>query len=226
MEILMKKILPLLAVLTFVPFVTSAETTLALITVQGSGAVPTPPDLAKLNMTIGSREAAVSKAKTDVDSKVTQLTAVLQKLGVKTADINNAPLRIYPEYQPEKNTAELFRVERELTVTVRDLALYPEILEQAAVLGVTQLHPAELLSSKAEGLYQQALKLAYADAEQKAKALAKLSGRKIARVHQIQEQGSSPTPRLKMEMMAADSVQFGSNNIRADLTIQFELANP
>lgn len=222
----MKKILPLLAVLTFVPFVTSAETTLALITVQGSGAVPTPPDLAKLNMTIGSREAAVSKAKTDVDSKVTQLTAVLQKLGVKTADINNAPLRIYPEYQPEKNTAELFRVERELTVTVRDLALYPEILEQAAVLGVTQLHPAELLSSKAEGLYQQALKLAYADAEQKAKALAKLSGRKIARVHQIQEQGSSPTPRLKMEMMAADSVQFGSNNIRADLTIQFELANP
>lgn len=222
----MKKILPLLAVLTFVPFVTSAETTLALITVQGSGAVPTPPDLAKLNMTIGSREAAVSKAKTDVDSKVTQLTAVLQKLGVKTADINNAPLRIYPEYQPEKNTAELFRVERELTVTVRDLALYPEILEQAAVLGVTQLQPAELLSSKAEGLYQQALKLAYADAEQKAKALAKLSGRKIARVHQIQEQGSSPTPRLKMEMMAADSVQFGSNNIRADLTIQFELANP
>lgn len=222
----MKKILLLLAVLTFVPFVTSAETTLALITVQGSGAVPTPPDLAKLNMTIGSREAAVSKAKTDVDSKVTQLTAVLQKLGVKTADINNAPLRIYPEYQPEKNTAELFRVERELTVTVRDLALYPEILEQAAVLGVTQLQPAELLSSKAEGLYQQALKLAYADAEQKAKALAKLSGRKIARVHQIQEQGSSPAPRLKMEMMAADSVQFGSNNIRADLTIQFELANP
>jgi len=206
--------------------VTSAETTLALITVQGSGAVPTPPDVAKLNMTIGSREAAVSKAKTDVDSKVTQLTAVLLKLGVKTADINNAPLRIYPEYQPEKNTAELFRVERELTVTVRDLALYPEILEQAAVLGVTQLQPAELLSSKAEGLYQQALKLAYADAEEKAKALAKLSGRKIARVHQIQEQGSSPSPRLKMAMMAADSVQFGSNNIRADLTIQFELVNP
>jgi uncharacterized protein YggE len=231
MEILMKKILPMLAApmlaaLMLVPFLTAAETTLALITVQGSGAVPTPPDVAKLNMTIGSRESAVSKAKTDVDSKVTQLTAMLQKLGVKTADINNAPLRIYPEYQPEKNTAELFRVERELTVTVRDLTLYPEILEQAAVLGVTQLQPAELLSSKAEGLYQQALKLAYADAEEKAKALAKLSGRKIARVHQIQEQGGSPAPRLKMAMMAADSVQFGSNNIRADLTIQFELANP
>lgn len=177
-------------------------------------------------MTVGSRQAAVSQAKTDVDNKVTQITAMLQKLGVKNADINNAPLRIYPEYQPEKTTTELFRVEREVTVTVRDLTQYPQILEQAAVLGVTQLQPAELLSSKAEGLYQQALQLAYADAEDKAKTLAKLSGRKIARVHQIQEQGSSPAPRLKMAMMAGEAVQFGSNNVRADLTIQFELAKP
>lgn len=222
----MKKVIPLLLGLTLLPLATLAEPSMALITVQGSGAVPTPPDIARLTMTIGGRQTAVSKAKADVDSKVTQITAMLQKLGVSNADINNAPLRIYPEYQPEKTTTELFRVERELTVTVRNLSQYPEILEQAAVLGVTQLQPAELLSSKAEKLYQQALQLAYADAEEKAKALARLSGRKIARVHQIQEQGSSPAPRLKMAMMAAESVQFGSNNIRADLTIQFELAKP
>lgn len=222
----MNKVFPLLVGLTLLPIFAMAESTMALITVQGSGAVPTPPDFARLTMTIGSRQTAVSQAKTDVDSKVTQITAMLQKLGVKNADINNAPLRIYPEYQLEKTSTELFRVERELTVTVRDLGQYPEILQQAAVLGVTQLQPAELLSSKADHLYQQALQLAYADAEEKAKALAKLSGRKIARVHQIHEQGSSPAPRLKMAMMAEDSVQFGSNNIRADLTIQFELAKP
>ncbi len=203
-----------------------ADPTMAMITVQGSGAVPTAPDFARLTMTIGSRKSAVSQAKTDVDSKVAQITAMLQKLSVKNSDINNAPLRIYPEYQAEKTTTELFRVEREVTVTVRDLSHYPQILEQAAVLGVTQLQPAELLSSKSEGLYQQALQLAYADAEEKANALAKLSGRKIARVHQIQEQGSSPAPRHKMAMMGAEAVQFGSNNVRADLTIQFELAKP
>ena len=222
----MKKVFPLLVGLTLLPLFAVAEPEMALITVQGSGAVPTPPDFARLSMTVGSRQAAVSQAKTDVDNKVSQITAMLQKIGVKNADINNAPLRIYPEYQPEKTTTELFRVEREVTVTVRDLTKYPEILEQAAVLGVTQLQPAELLSSKAEGLYQQALQLAYADAEDKAKTLAKLSGRKISRVHQIQEQGNSPAPRLKMAMMEADSVQFGSNNIRADLTIQFELVKP
>jgi uncharacterized protein YggE len=226
MEKQMKKSLPLLVALSLLPVFVMAEPSMALITVQGSGAVPTPPDFARLSMTVGSRQTAVSQAKTDVDNKVTQITAMLQKLGVKNADINNAPLRIYPEYQPEKTTTELFRVEREVTVTVRDLTQYPQILEQAAVLGVTQLQPAELLSSKAEGLYQQALQLAYDDAEDKAKTLAKLSGRKIARVHQIQEQGSSPAPRLKMAMMAGEAVQFGSNNVRADLTIQFELAIP
>lgn len=222
----MKKMLPLLLGLSLLPMCVMAEPSMALITVQGSGAVPTTPDFARLTMTIGSRQAAVSQAKKDVDNKVAQITAMLQKLKVKNSDINNAPLRIYPEYQAEKTTTELFRVEREVIVTVRDLNQYPEILEQAAVLGVIQLQPAELLSSKAEGLYQQALQLAYADAEEKANALAKLSGRIIARVHQIQEQGSSPAPRLKMAMMTAEAVQFGSNNVRADLTIQFELAKP
>jgi len=221
----MKKVLPLFVCL-LLPCSVLAEPVMSMITVQGSGAVPTAPDFARLTMTVGSRQTAVSQAKTDVDSKVTQITAMLQKLGVNQSDINNAPLRIYPEYQSEKTTTELFRVEREVTVTIRDLTQYPAILEQAAVLGVTQLQPAELLSSKAEGLYQQALQLAFADAQDKAKTLAKLSGRKIVRVHQIHEQGSSPVPRLKMAMMAAEAVQFGSNQVRADLTIQFELANP
>ena len=222
----MKKILPLLFVVGLSAPAVLAQEPLALISVQGSGAVPVSPDFARITMMVGSRQQSVAVAKTEVDNKVSQITAMLQKLGVKAADLNNAPLRIYPEYQPEKTAAELFRVERELIVVVRDLSQYPAILEQASVLGVSQMQPAELLSSDSDQLYQQALQLAYADAEQKAHQLAKLSGRKIARVHQIQEQGSSPAPRLKMAMMDAGAVQFGSSNVRADLAVAFELAKP
>lgn len=202
----------------------AAEQELALITVQGSGAVAGTPDQARLSMTISSRQSAVQKAKQEVDSKMQQLTAMVQKAGIANADINNAPLRIYPEYQQDQSKVELYRVERELTVLVRDLKLYPQLLEQASAIGITQLQPAELVVSQPEPLYQQALQLAYKDAEAKARQLASLSGRTIVRVHQIQEQGSSPAPRYKMAMMSAEAVQFGSNEVRADLTIQFELA--
>lgn len=222
----MKMILPLTMLTLLLSSQVIAEEQMALITVQGSGVAQATPDQARLQMTVGSRQTSVSKAKTEVDAKMSQLTAMVQQLGIAGTDINNAPLRIYPEYQQDQKAVDMYRVERELTVQVRDLTKYPALLEQAAALGITQLAPAELLVSEPAPLYQQALQLAYADAEQKAQQLAKLSGRKIKQVHQIQEQGASPAPRHKMAMMASDAVQFGNNQVRADLSIQFELAKP
>lgn len=222
----MKMMLPIALLSVMLSGHAVAEEQMALITVQGSGVVEAAPDRARLQMTVGSRQTSVSKAKTEVDAKMAQLTAMVQQLGIASTDINNAPLRIYPEYQQDQKAVEMYRVERELTVQVRDLTKYPALLEQAAALGITQLAPAELLVAEPAPLYQQALQLAYADAEQKAQQLAKLSGRKIKQVHQIQEQGVSPAPRHKMAMMASDAVQFGNNQVRADLSIQFELAKP
>ncbi len=222
----MKMILPLTMLALLLSTQALAQEQIALISVQGSGVVQAAPDSARLQMTVGSRQTSVSKAKTEVDAKMAQLTATLQQLGVASSDINNAPLRIYPEYQQDQKAVEMYRVERELTVQVRDLSKYPELLEQAAALGITQLAPAELVVSEPAPLYQQALQLAYADAEQKAQQLARLSGRKIKQVHQIQEQGASPAPMHKMAMMASDTVQFGNNQVRAELSIQFELAKP
>lgn len=226
----MKSFLPVLLVLStsalWAGLSHATETVISYISVQGSGAVTTVPDHARLTMTVGNRHSAVTQAKAAVDNQIGQISAMLKKLGIQAQDINNAPLRIYPEYQQDKNATEMFRVEREVNVMIRDLSLYPLVLEQASQLGITQLNPAELLSSDTAKLYQQALELAYADAEFKAKQLAKLSGRKIARVHQIHEQGSSPAPREKMAMMAADTVHFGSSQVRADLSVQFELSKP
>lgn len=222
----MKMMFPIVVIAGMLSSHVVAQEQKALITVQGSGIAEAKPDQARLQMTVGSRQASVSAAKSEVDDKMAQLTAMVQQLGIATRDINNAPLRIYPEYQQERTAVDVYRVERELTIQVRDLTKYPALLEQAAALGITQLAPAELLVSNPTPLYQQAMQLAYADAEQKAQQLARLSGRKIKQVHQIQEQGISPAPRHKMAMMAADAVQFGSNQVRAELSIQFELATP
>ena len=211
--------------LTLLSFGTVAAETDALITVHGSGVVLGTPDQARLSMSVISRQKDVPSAKKDVDQKVQQLTQLLLQTGIIAAEINNAPLRIYPEYPNDQSKVELYRVERELVVLIKDLRIYPDVLSQVSAAGITQLQPAELIVSDPTPLYQQAMALAFKDAEQKAKQLATLSGRKIKQVHQIQEQGMSPAPQFKMAMMAAEAVQFGSQDIRADLTIQFELAN-
>ncbi len=116
----MKTLFPTLLLCGLLSSTAMADDNLAIITVQGSGAVTAVPDQARLQMTVGSRQTSVNKAKTEVDGKMTQLTAMVRKLGIADADINNAPLRIYPEYQQDQKAVEMYRVERELTVQVRD----------------------------------------------------------------------------------------------------------
>ncbi len=55
-------------------------------------------------MQIQQTSEKVSDAKQKVDEQVAALTKALRKLGVKEEQLNNAPLRIQPDYQhdPER----------------------------------------------------------------------------------------------------------------------------
>ena len=195
------------------------------VLVNGSGAVATQPNQARLTLVFSAQQADVAAGKTQVDKQSAAFAAILQQHQIKATDINNAPLVVYPEQSAEK--LDQFRVERSTTVLIRDLKMYPVLLEAAAKLGVSQIQPVELQHSNSEQYYTEALQQAFAAAKSKALQLAELSGRKLGKVNQVIEQSSAPGPRFKGMMMAAEAmpVHFGQQQIRADLQVQFELIN-
>lgn len=196
------------------------------VQVNGSGAVAVTPTQARLTLVFSAQQADVAAGKQAVDAQSAAFAALLSKHQIKASDVNNAPLVVYPEQREQK--LDQFRIERSTTVSIRDLALYPVLLEGAAKLGVSQIQPVELQTADSEQYYTEALQQAFQAAKAKALQLAALSGRKLGKVNQLHEQSSAPGPRFKGMMMAADSmpVSFGQQQIRADVQVQFELINP
>ena len=196
------------------------------VQVNGSGAVAVTPTQARLTLVFSAQQADVAAGKQAVDAQSAAFAELLNKHQVKATDVNNAPLVVYPEQREQK--LDQFRIERTTTVLIRDLKLYPLLLEAAAKLGVSQIQPVELQTADSEQYYTEALQQAFQAAKAKALQLAALSGRKLGKVNQLHEQSSAPGPRFKGMMMAADSmpVSFGQQQIRADVQVQFELINP
>lgn len=195
------------------------------IQVNGSGAVAVTPTQARLTLVFSVLQADVAAGKTQVDAQSSAFAAILARHKIKPEDINNAPLVIYPQQQEQK--PDQFRIERSTTVLIRDLQLYPLLLEAATKLRVSQIQPVELQTADSEQYYAEALAQAFAAAKAKASQLAALSGRQLGKVNQLHEQSSAPGPRFKGMMMAAEAmpVSFGQQQIRADVQVQFELTN-
>lgn len=195
------------------------------VLVNGSGAVAVTPTQARLTLVFSAQQADVAAGKKIVDQQSAEFATILQQHKIKATDINNAPLVIYPEQRAEK--LDQFRIERSTTVLIRDLKIYPALLEAATKLGVNQIQPVELQTADSEQYYTEALQQAFAAAKSKALQLAELSGRKLGKVNQVHEQSSAPGPRFKGMMMAAEAmpVNFGQQQIRADVQVQFELIN-
>ena len=163
-------------------FVALADTAaVKTVTVSGSAVMQAKPDAVRLSMQIQQTSEKVTDAKQKVDEQVAALTKALRKLGVKEEQLNNAPLRIQPDYQhdPERKLPQRYLVSRDITVSLNDLSLYSTVLQQAADLGVTQMNQAEFLVSESDELYQKALQQAFEHAKTKAALLAKANGLKL-----------------------------------------------
>lgn len=219
----MKSPIVLIVSLLFSTTVHSAEHDFVLV--NGSGAVAVVPTQARLTLVFSALQADVAVGKQQVDSQSAAFAAQLTQHKIASADINNAPLVVYPQQREDK--LDQFRIERSTTVLIRDLNQYPKILEAAAKLGVSQIQPVELQAANTEQYYADALQQAFAAAKSKAKQLAELSGRQLGKANQVIEQSSAPSPRFKGMMMAAEAmpVNFGQQQIRADVQVQFELIN-
>lgn len=197
------------------------------VTVSGSAVIQAKPDAVRLSMQIQQTSEKVTDAKQQVDEQVAALTKALRKLGVKEDQLNNAPLRIQPDYQhdPERKLPQRYQVSRDIVVSLDDLALYSTVLQQAADLGVTQMNQAEFLVSGSDELYQKALKQAFAHAKTKAVLLAKANGLTLGLAQKINEQGYAPAPVMKLARAMADGaeVSFGQTDIRAEVSVEFEM---
>jgi len=216
------------------------------IQVSGHGDFQVAPDMAYVFLSIEKTSLDAKAARADVEGRAAKVIALARKLGIADKDIDAPSVTVYPEYEwvVEKSSISAAgdsrrvrkltgqHVTRAITLTLRDLAGYGELVDGLFEAGVTDLGNVSMDRSDRDALQQKARALAVSDARNRAAGLAQSAGVTLGSVYSITEQGGGYAPR-PMAMARAASMGAapaapeylnGKIEISADLTV-FYLIN-
>jgi uncharacterized protein YggE len=223
-------------------YIGSSSDTAATITVQGSGEVFAVADVAEITYSVETQGATVAEAQTSVTKKISSSLAALREKGVLDKDIRTENYSSYPVYEYDRalcTTASCpptkapkivgYTVSQTVVVKVRDTNRTGEILQVLGDNKVTSISGPNFTIDDPDALSAEARKKAIADAETKAKALAKDLGVTLVRITSFQESNGS-LPQY-YAMVKADSASGapvpelpkGENKISSSVTITYEI---
>lgn len=226
----------IIAAIAVVLFSTSAlaQTGPGTITVTGTGSARAVPDRASVQMAIVAKSvtaAAAQAAAADITAKVLEMTDGLD-IDRNTVNTTGSSVRADYRWNREREEQEFqgYVVERQISIELRDLKRLGELVEGAVEVGVNQVSPPQLDSSKRRDAYREALDAAARDARANALQLATSLGADLGGVLQITTaQPSPPMPYMRamsadaMEASAAQTYNAAELNFDATVTAVFAL---
>ena len=204
----------------------------ARVIVVGEGSITVPPDYAQIRSGVTTTAKTVNEA-SDVNSKsMAAITAALLNAGIAQKDIQTSRFSIDPVYTPQPQPAEPklsgYRVTKQITVTVRQIAGVGDTLDRLVKAGATDIGNVVFLVSDPSKKRDQAREAAVADARRKAELYARASGFNLGRVAWITESSDFEPPVPIMRASAAKAapvpIETGENTLHARITIGFDIA--
>jgi uncharacterized protein len=217
---------------------TPAEPPHRHVAVSGQGEVAVLPDRARVRMGVTQVSPDLLAAETKVNTVVRAFLTEARALGLKDEHVNTTGVSIQPEYvwdEKERNNRLVgYRVSRDIEALVIDLGKLGDVMLRATKVGVNQVQPPQLESSKAREVQQQALVKAAQDAQARARLLAETLGMKLGAVHSISAHEAGPQPPMpKMMAMRAEAdggnaemgINAGELRYGATVSAEFELVH-
>lgn len=229
-----------LALLSAAPLWAADEPPHRHVNISGQGEATALPDRARLRLGVTQVSADVQAAQAKVNGVVRAFLTEARALGLRDENVSTTGISIQPEYvwdEPSRNNKLVgYRVSRDIEALVLDLDRLGDVLLRATKVGINQVQPPQMESSKAREAQQQALIKATQDAQARARIVAETLGMKLGLPHQINASDNGlPPPMPKVMMMRADAVgggnaEMGMNagELRYQVTVnaEFELQAP
>ena len=212
----------------------------ATISIDGSGEVYASPDTAYINSGVTTQGATAREALDANTAAMAQLIDTLKAAGIDPKDIQTSGFSVQPNYvytdARDSNGYTLppkidgYNVYNNVTVRVRALSTLGTILDQSVSVGANTISGITFAVADPTRLYDEARKLAFADALRKARLYADAALVELEQIRTISEvQGyAPPQPYMMREMaVAADSapvpVEAGELSFSINVTVTWDL---
>lgn len=208
------------------------------VTVNGEGTLSAAPDIATVWLAIQTSAPAAETATSDNNSRYNDLRNKLRAIGLPDAALRTVSYNVNnymrgPEIysRPQQQPPEGFTVSREIQVTTKNLDQIGAIVDAALAARATGINNVAFTNSQDRTLYSQALKMAVADAQRQAEAMAQAAHLRILRISSLQTGGFYPRPMIMRAAkgMAAPApgipteIQSGNLDIHANVTATYVL---
>lgn len=202
------------------------------ISVTGEGKVKITPDQAVVTVGFQNSGKDAKEVKTINDEVVDRVIKFLKKSGIPASDFKTNNVSLYKNYDYEKKKYN-FQASQTLSITLKDLSKYDEIMMGLNDAGVNSINGVEFKSSKMDDYEREARKKAILDAKQKAQDYVSVLGQKVGKALLITDNSQSyiPQPMFKGNMvaMAADegvqreTLAVGELEINTNVSVTFAL---
>ncbi|MDP1626943.1 SIMPL domain-containing protein [Parvibaculum sp.] len=207
-----------------------------IITITGEGKATAAPDIAYISTGVVTEGKTAAEALAANTKAMAEVFAGLKDAGIAEKDMQTSQFSVYPVYeqqepqrQPQTPKIGGYRVQNQLTVTVRDLAALGGILDKVVSLGSNQMNGINFSIDKPEPLLDEARKDAVKDALRKAKLYAGAAGVSLGQIVSISENGSGmPQPYYAKDMMmraeaSSVPVAAGEQTITASVNLVIKI---
>ena len=157
--------------------------------VVGEGSVSVAPDIATVRIGVESIDPRVDRALAASRKTILAISSSLAELGVDAKDMQTANYSFNFERSQRTGTSgrATYMVNNMLTVTIRNLAITGEIIDAAVLSGANQMWGVDFSIQDTAPVIEEATRLAVAATEDKAEALADMTGHAVGDLLSIRE---------------------------------------
>jgi uncharacterized protein len=208
----------------------------SLVVTSGEGIVQTVPDRAFITITAESRAASPREAQQKNSEVMKPVIDKLRGAGIPPEAIKTVFYDLQREwdYRDNRRIPRGYLARNTIEVRVDAIEKVGELLDLAVTTGATSVGDIRFDLKDRSKLEREALRLAVADARERAQAAASGAGLSIARIVRIEEHGvmvppPPPMPMMREAMMAKDEasqavpVSTGQMELRVRVTLTSEL---
>jgi len=212
------------------------------IAIEGRGEVRAAPDMATINSGVTTQGATAREALDANTAAMSELIAALKESGIEARDIQTSGFSVNPNYVYSDARDELgysmppkingYQVSNSVTVVVRDLEELGSILDRSVTVGANIVNGVSFSVADPSELLDEARKLAFDNARDKAELYADAADVELGDLEQISERQdfNAPQPypmyaRAEMADAAPVPVEAGEMSFAITVNVTWDLNN-
>lgn len=200
------------------------------IHVSGRGTLEVAPDMGYVSLHARREGEDATTLKAELDEVVREVLRLAGRLDVAERDVTATAVSITPRYRrrADETVVDGLIATRSISITLRDLGAFGDLLNGALTLGINNVDPIRLDTSQREQLEDEALALAMEDARREAGRVAAGFTVNLGAVSDVQVGMHAPRPveaaRGAMALMADGGSDFSPGVIRIERSLEATFA--